>query len=213
MPDELPPVVPPAGAAGSTPAPGGPPIPPSEPPAGDEPISLDEARKLRSEAQSLRKRLKAFEDEEAKRTQAQMSETERLQQQLAEVQSAQEDYVAQIISNEVSLQAAQMNFRADRLDKVALLFDWDALEIDDNGTPTNVKELLEKLGKEMPELLQGQGRSASTGGGSTNPSRSATTHVGEITPANVGQYMQRYNELNEAQRAQVVNALLNKRGR
>ena len=51
-------------------------------------ISLDEARKLRREAQSLRHRLKEFEEKQQKEAEAKLSETELLKKQLGEAQAA-----------------------------------------------------------------------------------------------------------------------------
>src|SRR2546430_219131 len=68
----------------------------SEPQAGEgtnETISLEEAKKLRSEAASLRKRLKAFEDAEAKAKEAQLSEQQKLENRLAELHAQHEQAV------------------------------------------------------------------------------------------------------------------------
>ena len=53
-----------------------------------ESISLDEARKLRRESQTLRHRLKDFEEKAQKDADAKLSETERLKKQLDEAQAA-----------------------------------------------------------------------------------------------------------------------------
>src|SRR5229473_7318923 len=76
-----------ADASGSTSAPGGQ-TTTSEPLAGDDQqISLEEAKKLRSEAASLRKRMKAFEDEKAAAEAAKLTEQEKLQKQLTDTQA------------------------------------------------------------------------------------------------------------------------------
>ena len=53
--------------------------------AAEEIISLEEARKLRREAQALRKKLEGFEKAEQEKADAQLSEVEKLRKQLAQI--------------------------------------------------------------------------------------------------------------------------------
>ena len=153
------PATPPAGepvAPLTTPAPAATPTP--EPQAGDgqETISLEEARKLRSEAANLRKRMKAFEDAEEAAKQAQLSEIERTKAAHAKAQSELETYkrTAQerMVRYEVAARAAALGIIHP--DAAAKLLDWSELEYDDDGTPTNADKLLEKLLKNMPYLAR-----------------------------------------------------------
>jgi hypothetical protein len=141
-----PPTIAPALAATSTP----------EPLAGDgtEHISLDEARKLRSEAQSLRKRMKAFEDAEQAARDAQLSEVERTKAQHAKLQAEHETYKRasqeRLVRYEVAMHAQRLGIIHP--DAAAKLLDWSELEYDDDGIPKNADKLLEKLLKQMPYL-------------------------------------------------------------
>lgn len=126
-----------------------------EPQAGDgETISLEAAKKLRSEAAALRARLKKFEDEEKARADAQLSEQERLKKQLAETQSQhdtmQRQYQERIVRYEVQSVAASLGIID--VDAAAKLIDWSELEYDDDGNPKNAKAVLEKLLKDKPYL-------------------------------------------------------------
>src|SRR5258708_3265774 len=175
-----------ADASGSTSAPGGQ-TTTSEPLAGDEPISLEEAKKLRSEANATRKRekdalaqLKVYQDKEQQAKDAQLPEMERLQKQLTDTQAqlGEKERANQerVIRYEVQLQAAALGVDPLYLDKIARLIDRKEIKTDDEGMPTNVKELLDKLVKEMPALVpQQQATRPSTAGGATNPSRSSSS--------------------------------------
>src|SRR5258708_8809295 len=179
----------PADANASTSAPGGQ-TTTSEPLAGDEQISLEEAKKLRSEANATRKRekdalaqLKVYQDKEQQAKDAQLPEMERLQKQLTDTQAqlGEKERANQerVIRYEVQLQAAALGVDPLYLDKIARLIDRKEIKTDDEGMPTNVKELLDKLVKEMPALVpQQQGRHPSTAGGATNPSRSSSSTSG-----------------------------------
>lgn len=155
---------------------------PPEPQAGEgQNISLDEAKKLRSEAANLRKRLKAFEEADAKAKDAQLSEQERLQKQLADLQSqhdtATRTHQERIIGYEVRLQASQMGIVDP--DAAAKLLDWSQIEYDDNGAPLNVSDLLKGLIKAKPYLAGS--KPAPTSGGATNPPRSQSTAPKELS--------------------------------
>lgn len=160
--------------------------PPSEPQAGDEPISLEEARKLRSEARNLRERMRTAEatakeltDLKAKIESEKLSETERLQKQFADLQQEHDDYIqaayARIVDLEVRAQAAALGINPKHLERVARFIDASNIEPDDNGQMPGIREALEQLIKDMPELVTRQAQpTLPTSGGATNPSRAAT---------------------------------------
>lgn len=214
MADDNPPT-PQAGSGGSdTPQPQAG-TPPSEPQAGDEPISLDEAKKLRSEAKNLRERLKTFEKAEKDRQDAALSEQERLSKQYAELQ-AQHSEAQRLLQEERNYAALERAGRKlgiveqvalDDAVKIALV----ELEHDEAGKPINADKAMEKIVKARPWLLSKQPQL--TAGGATNPSRSAAGSFGEVTAHNVAELMSRYGELTDAQRQQVTNFLVNRRGR
>lgn len=148
---------------------------------------------LRKENAAHRTRLKKFEEEESKRAEAQLSEQQKLEKRLAEIQAQHDETVKahteRIIDLEVRAQAAQLGINPKHLDKVARFLDWSEIEVDEAGNPTNVKDVLTQLIKDMPELL-GKGSAAPTAptsGGATNPSRTASQQPPELSWAVIGQ--------------------------
>lgn len=126
-----------------------------------ETISLEEARKLRSEAQNLRKRekdiaaqLKSYQDAEQAAKDAQLNETERLKKQHADLQSKYETEVRQMQERVVRYEVEAQAHRLGIIDPeaAAKLLDWAELEYEDDGTPKNAEELLKKLVKNKPYL-------------------------------------------------------------
>ncbi len=180
MPEPTTPATPQAGGTGDTSAQAATQTTP-EPQAGDgqEPISLDEAKKLRSEANNLRKRLKAFEDAQAQAEAAKLTEQERLQKHATDLQAKYDAdtnaLTERIVRYEVERQASKLGIVDP--DAAAKLIDWQSLEYDEDGTPTNAETLLKDLLKARPWLAttQQSGRSAATSGGATNPSRSTAS--------------------------------------
>lgn len=136
-----------------------------------ETISIEEARKLRSEANSLRKRLKTFEEEAKKRADAEKSEAEKLAERAAELDRREAEFTARQkarnTADAVEAAAKRLGFKYPG--KALRLLDTEALEIDEDGNPTKADEALRALLAEMPEL-------AATGNGSpTNPARGGGT--------------------------------------
>lgn len=177
-----------------------------EPQAGDgstEPISLADAKKLRSENSNLRTRLKendallaelkTFKEQiEAN----QLSDSEKRDraikqrdQQLAELQASlsARDLLLQEERNYNALERAGR--RAGIQDEIALadairLVDTSALEHDENGKPTNADDLMKQLVKTRQWLTKPV--QAPTAGGATSPARSQTaSDTGEVTAAYV----------------------------
>lgn len=123
---------------------------------GAETISLDEARKLRREAQSLRKRLAEFDAAEAKRKEQELSEVDKATKRAAELEAKltaeTKAHHERIVRYEVMLKASAMN--AVDPDAVVRLLDMSSLEFDDDGQPTNVDKLLKELLKAKTYLLK-----------------------------------------------------------
>lgn len=119
-----------------------------------ENISLEEARKLRSEAANLRKRLKSFEDREKAVQDAQLSEVDLTKKQFAELQAQHELHVRQtqdrIVRYELEKHAARIGVIDP--DAAATLLDKSELEFEEDGTPKNAEELMKKLLKNKPYL-------------------------------------------------------------
>lgn len=121
-----------------------------------ETISLEEAKKLRSEANSLRKRLKAFEDADKARTDADLSETEKLTKRISELEAERTQLLAREQERTVHLSAVEaatrLGFRSPEL--AFRLVDQSAIEYREDGTPKNVERLLKELLEREPYLAR-----------------------------------------------------------
>jgi hypothetical protein len=177
----------------------------TDPHAGDDeqPLSLSEARKIRSESTNLRQRLKdaeklaaelkAFKEQtEAAQLSDQEKQTlaqKKLEQQLAEHQSSNSELARQLlearINNEVFKQASKLNIID--IDAASKLIDGSRIDYDESGNPTNIDALLKDLTKQRPWLV-GKA-SPGNSGGATNPSRSQTSGPQQITKEYVQQIM------------------------
>lgn len=121
---------------------------------------LDRARKAlaaaNKEAADRRKKLEAFERAEQERQQAQLSETERLKQQLAEAESKAATATAaaneRLLRAAVLAEASKLGF-VDPSDAWRML-DRDGLGIDEDGEATGASEALKALAKAKPYLVK-----------------------------------------------------------
>ncbi len=159
-----------------------------------ETISLEAARKLRSEAEALRKRLKAYEDAEQAAKDASLGEVERINKQYAALQEQHEALAAELLEarvyQDVARHAAKLNFilPADMLAKL-LLNDLDAIEFDD-GKPRNIETLLQNLAKSTPEIvksaeMQQQQQKRAPMIPAMNPERSSIASPGQQQPGRI----------------------------
>lgn len=137
---------------------------------GQEPESFDAeyVRKLRAEAAEYRKRLRELEAAVKKQEEAKLSETERLQQRLAELEKEQAEWQRErqerTLKYEVMLAAGKLGI----VDAEAAykLLDLSAIEFDEDGNPTNIEKALRDLIAKRPYLA------GAAGGSPTNPARS-----------------------------------------
>ena len=183
------------------PAPAARTIPP-DPQAGDgqEVISLEEARKLRRESQTLRKRLQGYEDAEKAQQEAQLSEHDRLSKRLADLQASHDAYVAQtqqrLVRYEVERQASKLGIIDP--EAAAKLIDTSAFEQDEQGVPTNAEKLLKDLIKQKPYLAPPTEAPAESSPAQTatpnktapavpamNPGRSSIAAPGSLPPGKI----------------------------
>jgi hypothetical protein len=120
-----------------------------------ETISLEEARKLRSESKNLRERLKAFEDEKKKADEAQLSEQERLTRRLADTEATLAEREAALKQGAIreSARAAAAKLGYANPDVAFRLLDHSGLEVDSDGTVKNVEQQLTALAKSDPYLI------------------------------------------------------------
>lgn len=100
------------------------------------------------------------------------------------------------INTEVKLQAAQLGF-SDPGDAVRFL-EASEIEQDESGNPTNIDDLLKTLAKNKPYLVTR--KPAPTSSGATNPSRSQSSAVGQLSWDVIGkmtpvEYNSRHSEI------------------
>lgn len=182
LPGETPPVESPPGET--------PPSPNGETPGGTTPDDVQrELRRLQAglerankEAKEYRVKAEELGKFKADADAAKLSETEKLQRHIADLQKERDDAAQQIrtlkINTAVTSAAARLGF-ADPEDAGRFLSD-TALDLDAAGTPTNVEDLLKSLLKAKP-YLAGKAVAAPTSGGATNPSRTQSGAPPEIT--------------------------------
>lgn len=137
-------------------------------------------KKANTEAATHRHKANELDKLKADAEAAQLSEAEKTQRKLAELQAQYDTAIREkqeIATNaEVRLQATQMGIDPRAASK---LLDSAAIERDDQGNPTNVPALLKDLVKEYP-FLAGKAP-APTSGGATNPPRSQSNGQQELS--------------------------------
>lgn len=139
-------------------------------PAEDLKAELDRARKAlaaaNKEAADRRKKLEAFEKAEADRKAAELSEVERLQQQVAEAQLRADAVTAaaneRLLKAAVLMEASKLAF-VDPSDAWRML-DRDGLAVGDDGEVTGAAEALKALAKAKPYLVKSAATAASIDG-------------------------------------------------
>lgn len=148
-------------------------------PALSDAMTLEEAKKLRQEHNSLRRRLAEYEQAAQAAADAQLSETEKLTKQLASLQeqnaALQVEQQQWRLAREIARHAPSLNL-IDPDAASLMLQAGGELAYDDGGNPTNVEKLLQKLIAEKPYLVSSNVRMPPpppTSGGATNPGRSA----------------------------------------
>lgn len=164
-------------AGGATPTPGTPAMgtaPVGATPAAAPSLTLEEALKklaelehshgnAKEELDRHRKKLSSYEklekeQAEAKRLadEAQLSEIDRVKKQHAQEQSEKNALLLELqetkIHHAVERYARELHFTYPEI--AVSLLNRAELEFEDNGTPKNVKQLLEKLAKAMPKLVE-----------------------------------------------------------
>lgn len=153
-------------------------------------ISLDEAKKLRAEAASLRKRIAEYDAAQQAAADAQLSETQKLQKQHAQLQEQNAALLIELqqarLVREVATHAAALNIIDPDAAMLMLQAGGELTQDPDSGQYTNVAKLLEKLIADKPYLIASNVRPmtpAPSSGGATNPGRSVSP-AGAPQPTN-----------------------------
>lgn len=114
---------------------------------------LAEKRDANKEAQKMRADLKALQEAESKRQEADMSELDKAKKLATDAEARIGSIQARLVQAEVRSVAASLGFADASI--ASKLIDSSQLNLDDEGMPTNAKELLEGLLKDHP-YLKGQ---------------------------------------------------------
>ena len=113
-------------------------------------------KKANAEAASNRKALQAFQDAEAKRKEAAMTEDEKANARATEMDAkyaALEQSLRETRLNAaIDVMAKTLKFRKEK--EARMLINRDALEYGDNGEWTGIEEALKALAKESPHLIE-----------------------------------------------------------
>ena len=129
-----------------------------------------------SEAADRRKKLQAFEDAEKKRKESEMSEVEKLNAQLVEMTSTQEQLQKSLqdtkLNAAIDVAAKTLNFI--NVDEARAHINRDALKLDDEGNWTGVKKALETLAEERPHFIEKKTPMPNTDGKKRNTSKATT---------------------------------------
>lgn len=188
---------PPPAAGGSTPPAGD--TPPTDTPSVPDVATLQkELTAARKEAAAFRTKLKHFEDKDAAAKQAQMSEAEKLQAQLADLQRAVEERDQRLkeadLRDAVKGSANRLGF-ADPADALAML-DRDAIEYSDDGRPRNLDHLLGEILRSKPYLKASFTQPPDLGQGARGKAGVPLTRdaIAKMTPAEINA---RWDEVQE----------------
>lgn len=151
-------------------------------------LSHEDARKLRSEAANLRKRLKTYEDQEKQAQEATLSQVDKVTKRADEAEQKVKQYQAQLVTMHVKM-AAQAKGIIDP--DLAALAIQDSLEFgDDDILPTNLDKLLGDLLKSKPFLATAPTPPPANGNKppsipAMNPGRTSITTPGTLKPGQI----------------------------
>lgn len=180
------PTTPQAGTPVSTPPQAGTNTPDPQAGDGQETISLEEAKKLRKEAQALRTRLSGYETAEKAAQEAALSEVEKANKARADAEVRIQQYQKQLVNAQVRLAAQGKGIINPDIAASAIA---DKLDYGDDGMPTNTEKALDELIKANPYLVaQQQGTTPTLQTSTTpaipamNPGRTSLPQPGTLTP-------------------------------
>lgn len=133
-------------------------------------LSPEDARKLRSEARSLRQRLKDAETKLTERDDADLSTTQKAERDKAAAEAERDELTTDNRNLRAEIAAAKVGVRTEALADAVKLLDWD--EIDDPTDRKQVEAALKQLVKDKPYLSGradgldgGNGRNGNAAGG------------------------------------------------
>jgi TolA-binding protein len=130
----------------------------------DETLTVQAARKLRSEHQNLRERLKQAEQKLSEREKAELTEKQQLER---DAQDSKERLTSAESENRflrAQVAAYQLGVREKFLEHIPKLLDWN--EIDDPADTKQVTKAIREFLKENPEMVK-TGNAADAGAGNS----------------------------------------------
>lgn len=120
----------------------------------DQPLTGENARKLRNEARRLRERLRRYEDQDGSPLTS--SEQQRLAGRVTDLEgklsAADAREKDRRIADDATTTASKLSFRSPAL--AHRLIDRSELTFDGDGRPTNVEKLLKAIAEAHPELVK-----------------------------------------------------------
>jgi len=129
-----------------------------------ERFDAEYVRKLRAEAAEYRKRLRELESKVKADEEAKLTEQEKLQKRLAELERKEAEYKqilqARTLEYEVKLQASKLGVVDP--DAAYRLLDLKQIEFDDDGRPVNLERVLKELVAQKPYLVVSGGMPSPT---------------------------------------------------
>ena len=143
-----------------------------------------------------RKKLSAYEEAEKKAQEAKLSEIELAKKQQAELSEQMESLAAELaesrVRQDVADNASKFNFTIGAKTLANLLLtDFDAIEFE-NGRPTNIEKLLDKLAKAEPDLVKKEQDQRPPSVPAMNPGRSSINSPGTGTPRQIPSWNEVY---------------------
>jgi hypothetical protein len=123
-----------------------------------ERFDAEYVRKLRAEAAEYRRRLRELESKVKSEEEAKMTEQERLQKRLAELERKEAEYQRVIQSRTLEYEVKLLAVRLGIVDPDAAyrLLDLKQIEFDDDGRPVNLEKVIRDLIATKPYLVSQQ---------------------------------------------------------
>jgi hypothetical protein len=132
--------------------------------ADDEKVPASEAREARREAQKLRQRAKAAEEELERLKNAGQSDDEKQTREVTKRDKQIASLTTENRSLRVQVLAKQAGIHDDFVDVAPSMLDWDELEDDGPASNKEVLRALKQLVKDRPSLAGGGKRPSADGG-------------------------------------------------
>lgn len=131
-----------------------------------EKVAKDAAAQAARERDALAKQLDDLKAQQQRAHDEKLSEAEKLQKQIADLQSkvSESDAAARARIAKAAVKAAAASHGAHYPGDIPALVDLSKVDFDDDGEPTNADDLVEALTKSRPALFKGSAPGSADGG-------------------------------------------------